>query len=67
METFLVRLWTPVDGEECQPGGPPLHGVVEQVGRDGSQTFWGDRELVMLLRAGLRPENRRQPRARSAR
>ena len=64
METFVVRLWAPVEGDGCQPGvyqpgGPPLHGVVEHVGRNGSETFSGDRELVLLLRAGLRPDNRR--------
>lgn len=64
METFVVRLWAPVEGDGCQPGGrqpggPPLHGVVEHVGGDRSETFSGERELVLLLRTGLRPNNRR--------
>jgi hypothetical protein len=38
METFVVRLWAPVEVDGRQPGGrqlggPPLHGVVEHVGR----------------------------------
>ena len=56
METFVVRLWAPVEADGCPLGGPPLHGVVEHVGRAGSETFSGDRELVVLLRAGLRPD-----------
>jgi hypothetical protein len=64
METFVVRLWAPVAGEGC-PDGPSLHGVVEHVGRDGSETFSDDRELVVLLRAGLRPESRTRPRERN--
>jgi len=54
-----VRLWAPAEEDGWRPCGPPLHGVVEHVGRDGSDTFSDDRELVLLLRAGLRPGTRR--------
>ncbi len=48
--TFVVRIWTPADGEERPPG---VHGVAQRVGDDEAQAFRSADELLRMLEATL--------------
>jgi hypothetical protein len=48
METFVVRVWSPVAGEQEESG---LRGVVEHVSSGVSDRFRSVEELVSFLRS----------------
>lgn len=49
MESFLVRLWQPV---EAEPLDSELRGTVRRIGGGDDQVFASGPELLELLRAG---------------
>lgn len=49
METFIVRVWTPADGQPVAEAG--LHGEVEHVGTGGARRFDRAEDLLAFLAA----------------
>lgn len=52
MHTFVVRLWTPAQGE-AHPEPSILRGIVEQVGFNGPLPFRGRDELLHVFERAL--------------
>ncbi len=59
METFVVRVWVPAEGEETEEPAR-MRGSVNHVGSGSSDPFRGIDELLALLRSGIASPARRQ-------
>jgi hypothetical protein len=55
VETFIVRVWTPVDEASEGPPHGELHGVLERVRSKERTHFRSAGDLVRALRAGVTP------------
>ena len=54
MQTFIVRVWTPADGQPMTHGG--LHGKVSHVETGQVSSFAGSDELLAFLAAARASE-----------
>ena len=50
METFVVRIWTPGDGE---PALRPLRGFVTEASSGRTESFLDETELIGLVQGAL--------------
>jgi hypothetical protein len=55
VRTFVVRVWVPAE-PECGGEEHGLHGVVERVGSERSQSFSGAESLLAFLQAESRDQ-----------
>ena len=53
MDTFVVRIWLPVDGQDPEPPGT-LKGIVEHVSDGTLMVFDGEQELLGFISQNAR-------------